>query len=193
MVLPGLLAIAVPVAVGFIGGAEMLGGLLAGVTTCGVLMAIFQSNAGGAWDNAKKMIEADGGKGTDAHKAAVVGDTVGDPFKDTSGPSLNILLKLMSVVALVIAPSIAISSDTLTAYAEQKVITEVQKEVHVEMNKSDDGLVKAVVTITSMENGVDNTRELIFEGSEEEVKAQIEALPETDKKAKIRIEKVEKK
>ncbi|MGB5480932.1 MAG: sodium-translocating pyrophosphatase [Eudoraea sp.] len=193
MVLPGLLAIAVPVAVGFIGGAEMLGGLLAGVTTCGVLMAIFQSNAGGAWDNAKKMIEADGGKGTDAHKAAVVGDTVGDPFKDTSGPSLNILLKLMSVVALVIAPSIAISSDTLTAYAEQKVIAEVQKEVHVEMNKSDDGLVKAVVTITSMENGVDNTRELIFEGSEEEVKAQIEALPETDKKAKIRIEKVEKK
>jgi len=111
MVLPGLLAIAVPVAVGFIGGAEMLGGLLAGVTTCGVLMAIFQSNAGGAWDNAKKMIESDGRKGTDAHKAAVVGDTVGDPFKDTSGPSLNILLKLMSVVALVIAPSIAMNSE----------------------------------------------------------------------------------
>ena len=108
MVLPGLLAIAVPVSVGFIGGAEMLGGLLAGVTTCGVLMAIFQSNAGGAWDNAKKMIEEDGRKGTEAHKAAVVGDTVGDPFKDTSGPSLNILLKLMSVVALVIAPSIAL-------------------------------------------------------------------------------------
>ena len=106
MVLPGLLAIAVPVAFGYIGGAEMLGGLLAGVTTCGVLMAIFQSNAGGAWDNAKKMIEGEGKKGTDAHKAAVVGDTVGDPFKDTSGPSLNILLKLMSVVALVIAPSI---------------------------------------------------------------------------------------
>ncbi|MBT8312446.1 MAG: sodium-translocating pyrophosphatase, partial [Flavobacteriaceae bacterium] len=84
MVLPGLLAIAVPVAIGFIGGAEMLGGLLAGVTSAGVLMAIFQSNAGGAWDNAKKMIEADGRKGTDAHKAAVVGDTVGDPFKDTS-------------------------------------------------------------------------------------------------------------
>ena len=100
MVLPGVLAIVVPVAIGFIGGAEMLGGLLAGVTTCGVLMAIFQSNAGGAWDNAKKMIEEQGKKGTDAHKAAVVGDTVGDPFKDTSGPSLNILLKLMSVVAL---------------------------------------------------------------------------------------------
>ena len=113
MVMPGLLAILVPVAIGFIGGAEMLGGLLAGVTTCGILMAIFQSNAGGAWDNAKKMIESDGRKGTDAHKAAVVGDTVGDPFKDTSGPSLNILLKLMSVVALVIAPSLALDTGNL--------------------------------------------------------------------------------
>lgn len=113
MVAPGLLAVIVPVLVGFFGGAEMLGGLLAGVTVCGVLMAIFQSNAGGAWDNAKKMfeegIEFNGQKyfkGSDPHKAAVVGDTVGDPFKDTSGPSLNILLKLMAVVALVIAPLI---------------------------------------------------------------------------------------
>jgi K(+)-stimulated pyrophosphate-energized sodium pump len=121
MVLPGVLAIVVPVAVGFIGGAEMLGGLLAGVTTCGVLMAIFQSNAGGAWDNAKKMIEEQGKKGTDSHKAAVVGDTVGDPFKDTSGPSLNILLKLMSVVALVIAPSIAMDNVEVTAYIESKL------------------------------------------------------------------------
>ena len=111
MLLPGLLAIVTPVIVGFVFGAETLGGLLAGVTVCGVLMAIFQSNSGGAWDNAKKMIEEgiviDGetyGKGSDAHKAAVVGDTVGDPFKDTSGPSLNILIKLMSVVSLVIAP-----------------------------------------------------------------------------------------
>ncbi|WP_341327153.1 sodium-translocating pyrophosphatase [Methylotuvimicrobium sp. KM2] len=110
MVFPGVLAVVSPVAVGFGGGAEMLGGLLAGVTVSGVLMAIFQSNAGGAWDNAKKMIEAGveiqgrtHHKGSEAHKAAVVGDTVGDPFKDTSGPSLNILLKLMSVVALVIA------------------------------------------------------------------------------------------
>ena len=120
MVMPGLLAILVPVAVGFLGGAEMLGGLLAGVTTCGILMAIFQSNAGGAWDNAKKMIESDGRKGTDAHKAAVVGDTVGDPFKDTSGPSLNILLKLMSVVALVIAPSISLNLDTVSEKVENK-------------------------------------------------------------------------
>jgi len=111
MILPGLIAVGSPVLVGFTFGAETLGGLLAGVTVCGVLMAIFQSNAGGAWDNAKKMfeegVEIDGKmyyKGSDAHKATVVGDTVGDPFKDTSGPSLNILLKLMSVVALVIAP-----------------------------------------------------------------------------------------
>jgi len=114
MVAPGLLAVTTPVAVGFIFGPETLGGLLAGVTVTGVLMAIFQSNAGGAWDNAKKMIEEGitvGGetlqKGSEAHKAAVVGDTVGDPFKDTSGPSLNILIKLMSVVSLVIAPLIA--------------------------------------------------------------------------------------
>jgi K(+)-stimulated pyrophosphate-energized sodium pump len=113
MVLPGLLAVVIPILVGFLGDKEMLGGLIAGVTVSGVLMAIFQANAGGAWDNAKKMfeegIEVNGQKyykGSDAHKAAVVGDTVGDPFKDTSGPSLNILLKLMSVVALVIAPLI---------------------------------------------------------------------------------------
>ncbi|MBU0741314.1 sodium-translocating pyrophosphatase [bacterium] len=106
MIMPGMIAVLTPVAVGFIGGTEMLGGLLCGVTATGVLMALFQSNAGGAWDNAKKHIEggAFGGKGSDAHKAAVVGDTVGDPFKDTSGPSLNILIKLMSVISLVIAP-----------------------------------------------------------------------------------------
>lgn len=107
MVAPGLLAIVTPVVVGFI-DKEALGGLLAGVTSSGVLMAIFMSNAGGAWDNAKKHVESGnfGGKGSDAHHAAVVGDTVGDPFKDTAGPSLNILIKLMSVVALVIAPMI---------------------------------------------------------------------------------------
>jgi K(+)-stimulated pyrophosphate-energized sodium pump len=106
MMAPGLLAVSVPVLVGFLGKPEMLGGLLAGVTSSGVMMALFMSNTGGAWDNAKKHIEAGhfGGKGSDPHKAAVVGDTVGDPFKDTAGPSLNILIKLMAVVSLVIAP-----------------------------------------------------------------------------------------
>ncbi|RTZ94476.1 MAG: sodium-translocating pyrophosphatase [Candidatus Neomarinimicrobiota bacterium] len=113
MIVPGLLAVLTPVVVGFLFGPETLGGLLAGVTVSGVLMAIFQSNAGGAWDNAKKMVE-EGlevagevyGKGSDLHKATVIGDTVGDPFKDTSGPALNILIKLMAVVSLVIAPLI---------------------------------------------------------------------------------------
>ena len=116
MLLPGLLAVVTPILIGLLGnlvnmGPQALGGLLAGVTVSGVAMAIFQSNAGGAWDNAKKMIEEGTeingesyGKGSDVHKAAVVGDTVGDPFKDTSGPSLNILIKLMSVVSLVVAP-----------------------------------------------------------------------------------------
>ena len=161
MVLPGVLAIVVPVAVGFIGGAEMLGGLLAGVTTCGVLMAIFQSNAGGAWDNAKKMIEEQGKKGTDAHKSAVVGDTVGDPFKDTSGPSLNILLKLMSVVALVIAPSIAIDSEELSAYVEDQK-NKIQKiEFVVEENQEEKEKLRMMITNNNTHKGV-TAKEIIF-------------------------------
>ncbi len=106
MVLPGLIAVLTPFLVGYFLGLEALGGLLAGATVTGVLMALFMANSGGAWDNAKKMIEAGlyGGKGSPAHKAAVVGDTVGDPFKDTSGPSMNILIKLLSTVSLVLAP-----------------------------------------------------------------------------------------
>ncbi|MBC7338168.1 MAG: sodium/proton-translocating pyrophosphatase, partial [Clostridia bacterium] len=105
MVLPGLLAIVSPLLVGFFLGKEALGGLLAGSIVTGVLLALFMANAGGAWDNAKKYIEEGhyGGKGTPTHAAAVVGDTVGDPFKDTAGPSLNILIKLMSIIALVFA------------------------------------------------------------------------------------------
>ncbi|HBU79919.1 MAG TPA: sodium-translocating pyrophosphatase, partial [Muricauda sp.] len=182
MVLPGLLAIAVPVAIGFIGGAEMLGGLLAGVTTAGVLMAIFQSNAGGAWDNAKKTIESEGRKGSDAHKAAVVGDTVGDPFKDTSGPSLNILLKLMSVVALVIAPSlvslspadgVGISKEdgTMITITEEgmKETRAIEKEIRVEISNTADGKYKAVVTSSTNENGevVEETEELMADSKEE--------------------------
>ena len=106
MILPGLVALISPVLVGFLGGLEMLVGLLLGVTVVGVALAIFMSNSGGAWDNAKKMAEADdsGNKNAEAYKAAVVGDTVGDPFKDTAGPALNILIKMMSMVSLVIAP-----------------------------------------------------------------------------------------
>ena len=107
MVLPGALAVFTPIVFGLVlGQKEMLGGILAGVTVTGVLLAIFMSNAGGSWDNAKKYIESGhhGGKGSTAHKAAVVGDTVGDPFKDTSGPSMNILINVMAIVSLVIAP-----------------------------------------------------------------------------------------
>tara|TARA_B110000238_G_scaffold186781_1_gene216244 strand:- start:616 stop:2940 length:2325 start_codon:yes stop_codon:yes gene_type:complete len=171
MVLPGLLAIAVPVATGFIGGAEMLGGLLAGVTTCGVLMAIFQSNAGGAWDNAKKMIESDGRKGSDAHKAAVVGDTVGDPFKDTSGPSLNILLKLMSVVALVIAPSIAMNSDAVANYATEKSENQVTTELVV-VPSSDDIKVK----INSTNEDKNSTIEVSLEAEQASVLESLNGL-----------------
>ena len=109
MVLPGVTAVIAPVLVGFLLGPEALGGLLAGATVTGVLLALFMANAGGAWDNAKKWVEMGnlGGKNSDVHKATVVGDTVGDPFKDTSGPAMNILIKLMSIVSLVIAPLIA--------------------------------------------------------------------------------------
>lgn len=177
MVLPGLLAIAVPVAIGFLGGAEMLGGLLAGVTTCGVLMAIFQSNAGGAWDNAKKMIEEQGRKGTDAHKAAVVGDTVGDPFKDTSGPSLNILLKLMSVVALVIAPSIALDSDTVAEYINNQI--ELSKEtfnVEYVAASNDQNLMIANVELKSTNNKTKSSTKYVFKGTQKEVEEKVEEL-----------------
>jgi K(+)-stimulated pyrophosphate-energized sodium pump len=106
MVLPGSLAVVVPLVIGFV-SVDALGGLLAGVLVSGFAIAIYMANAGGAWDNAKKYIEAGhhGGKGSEAHKAAVVGDTIGDPFKDTSGPAMNILIKVMTIVALIFAPA----------------------------------------------------------------------------------------
>ena len=151
MMLPGAIALITPIIVGFVFGPEVLGGLLAGVTVSGVLMGIFQSNAGGAWDNAKKSFEKgvliNGEmvyKGSEAHKASVTGDTVGDPFKDTSGPSMNILIKLMSIVSLVIAPyiaSVAKQSVTVEVRKEMKVIKEVDSlgntKIDTIINKSD--------------------------------------------------------
>jgi K(+)-stimulated pyrophosphate-energized sodium pump len=136
MMLPGAIALITPVLVGFIFGPEVLGGLLAGVTVSGVLMGMFQNNAGGAWDNAKKSFEAGveiNGKmeykGGEAHKASVTGDTVGDPFKDTSGPSMNILIKLMSIVALIIAPHISVNKATHKTEITPKVTMEQTVEV----------------------------------------------------------------
>jgi len=136
MMMPGAIALITPVIVGFVFGPEVLGGLLAGVTVSGVLMGIFQSNAGGAWDNAKKSfekgVEINGKmeyKGSDAHKASVTGDTVGDPFKDTSGPSMNILIKLMSIVSLVIAPYIAVIPIAEMAGVEGTKIETVQGDL----------------------------------------------------------------
>jgi K(+)-stimulated pyrophosphate-energized sodium pump len=129
MVLPGAIALVVPIVVGFSFGPEVLGGTLAGITVSGVLMGIFQNNAGGAWDNAKKSfekgVEINGKmeyKGSDPHKASVTGDTVGDPFKDTSGPSMNILIKLTSIVALIIAPHISVSDHHASVMQEEKLI-----------------------------------------------------------------------
>ena len=161
MILPGLIAVLTPPLVGFFGGAEMLGGLLAGVTVTGVMMAIFQSNAGGAWDNAKKMIEegteeVNGEKlvkGSEAHKAAVVGDTVGDPFKDTSGPSLNILIKLMSVVSLILAPSLATMSANDDAAAA--LTTKENMEVTVNVDKVEENGETYTVTTTKTVETVD--------------------------------------
>ena len=116
MLVPGIMAVVVPLVVGFGLGVSALTGMLAGALVTGVLMAIFMSNSGGAWDNAKKYIEGGhfGGKGSDAHAAAVIGDTVGDPFKDTSGPSINILIKLMTVISLLFAPLMAQTSSLLS-------------------------------------------------------------------------------
>ena len=149
MLLPGIITIVTPVLIGFLMGAEALGSYMAGVAVSGVLWAIFQNNAGGAWDNAKKSFEAGveingkiEKKGSDAHKAAVTGDTVGDPFKDTSGPSMNILIKLTCLVGLVIAPILGNHGDDLTVYSQEKKI-----EKNVILNINDEFPEKSSLTI----------------------------------------------
>lgn len=185
MMLPGLLTIGFPLIIAFVPMifgmnnmtiAEMLGGYMAGVTVSGVLWAIFQNNAGGAWDNAKKSFEAgveiNGEmtyKGSDAHKAAVTGDTVGDPFKDTSGPSMNILIKLTCLIGLVIAPILG-GHTTTDSQASEKV----KKEVKL-TDKSTD-LAKAIITTTYTENGIEKTKKEIIEGTLEEVENKIESM-----------------
>jgi K(+)-stimulated pyrophosphate-energized sodium pump len=139
MVAPGAIALVSPIIVGFLFGHEVLGGMLAGVTVSGVLMGIFQNNAGGAWDNAKKSfekgVEINGEmyyKGSEPHKASVTGDTVGDPFKDTSGPSMNILIKLTSIVSIVIAPFIPL--DSPLGISDNTGVEALPKVVHVQQD-----------------------------------------------------------
>ncbi len=182
MMLPGALTIITPILIGFFMQAEALGAYMAGVTVSGVLWAIFQNNAGGAWDNAKKSFEAgvmiDGEmtyKGSEAHKAAVTGDTVGDPFKDTSGPSMNILIKLTCLVGLVIAP---ILGEIHGAGGHGKAAVEIvdpvviKKEVKVKVEGEDESNMKAEITITEGENTTTET----LEGSKEEIEKKIEEL-----------------
>ncbi len=180
MILPGLITIITPIIVGFVFGPEPLGGYMAGVCVSGVMWAIFQNNAGGAWDNAKKSFEAgveiDGKmtyKGSDAHKAAVTGDTVGDPFKDTSGPSMNILIKLTCLVGLVIAPILGGHSEEGVAQMDKPQIT---KEVKVEMSVLDNNLARAIVETTTVENGQVVVDERVISGTKEEVQAKLESL-----------------
>ncbi len=194
MMLPGLLTIGFPLVIAFVpmlfgmdnlAIAEMLGGYMAGVTVSGVLWAIFQNNAGGAWDNAKKSFEAgveiNGEmtyKGSEAHKAAVTGDTVGDPFKDTSGPSMNILIKLTCLIGLVIAPILGGHSAENNEHSETIEVTvnstneqdsEAIKDVRVNMTKNDDGSFSAVVIYSVTENGKTTSKEQSFNGTEKEV------------------------
>ncbi|MFD2915622.1 sodium-translocating pyrophosphatase [Psychroserpens luteus] len=202
MMLPGLLTIGFPILVVLIGKivyqennmlvAEMLGGYMAGVTVSGVLWAIFQNNAGGAWDNAKKSFEAGveiNGvmtyKGSEAHKAAVTGDTVGDPFKDTSGPSMNILIKLTCLIGLVIAP-------ILGGHGEKTVLTNAEVEVETIIGASKD-LAQATISYTMVENGVEVTKEETFSGTEAEVDAKLKAFEKTESTVEGDAKKVIKK
>ncbi len=207
MMLPGLLTIGFPLLIAFVpmifgmnslAIAEMLGGYMAGVTVSGVLWAIFQNNAGGAWDNAKKSFEAgveiNGQmtyKGSDAHKAAVTGDTVGDPFKDTSGPSMNILIKLTCLIGLVIAPILGGHTED-----EGMALNTQTKEILVNLDVDNSDEANATVTYTTTVDGISETEEVTFEGTQEEVEEQLKAFENTtiDKKGtktEVTIEKVD--
>ncbi|AZJ32719.1 K(+)-stimulated pyrophosphate-energized sodium pump [Tenacibaculum mesophilum] len=211
MILPGLITIITPIIIGLVFGAEPLGGYMAGVCVSGVMWAIFQNNAGGAWDNAKKSFEAgveiNGEmiyKGSDAHKAAVTGDTVGDPFKDTSGPSMNILIKLTCLVGLVIAPILGghTSSETheetenikvwidkngekheikLSTDTEFTTENKLENIVKVNIEKNDDGTAKAIISTTIVKNGEETTEEKTFEGTLEEVEQKIKEYENSKK------------
>ncbi len=200
MMLPGLLTIGFPILVVLVGKlvyqdnnmlvAEMLGGYMAGVTVSGVLWAIFQNNAGGAWDNAKKSFEAGveiNGvmtyKGSDAHKAAVTGDTVGDPFKDTSGPSMNILIKLTCLIGLVIAP-------ILGGHGEETVLTSIEDEASIEMTVNSKDLAKATVDYSTTIKGEKVSETIIFEGTKAEVEKELKAFEATLTNEAGEVEKV---
>jgi len=178
MILPGLITIITPIIIGLLFGAEPLGGYMAGVCVSGVMWAIFQNNAGGAWDNAKKSFEAgvmiNGEmtfKGSDAHKAAVTGDTVGDPFKDTSGPSMNILIKLTCLVGLVIAPILGDGHSSEASQIDQKEVS-----VSVNTTSSDTEKMSATVVYNITENGETKTVERVFEGTEESIQEELAAF-----------------
>ncbi|WP_370099403.1 sodium-translocating pyrophosphatase [Xanthomarina gelatinilytica] len=210
MMLPGLLTIGFPIIIAFVpmifgmnnmAIAEMLGGYMAGVTVSGVLWAIFQNNAGGAWDNAKKSFEAgvmiNGEmtyKGSEAHKAAVTGDTVGDPFKDTSGPSMNILIKLTCLIGLVIAPILgghAITDEVSMTEIESSIMKEDTKKVYVEFEVESDDLATAVVSVTEFQNGENKVEEYVISGTFNEVNAKVERLKKGASSIKIKSNRAE--
>jgi len=184
MILPGLITIISPIFIGLVFGAEPLGGYMAGVCVSGVMWAIFQNNAGGAWDNAKKSFEAgveiNGEmtfKGSEAHKAAVTGDTVGDPFKDTSGPSMNILIKLTCLVGLVIAPLLGSHAAPQEAQMDND---EIRKEIRVQVNADDTDVVVATIQTTTLKDGEKTTEEKTISGTKEEVQAALDQMKEVE-------------
>ena len=185
MILPGLITIISPIFIGLVFGAEPLGGYMAGVCVSGVMWAIFQNNAGGAWDNAKKSFEAgveiNGEmtfKGSEAHKAAVTGDTVGDPFKDTSGPSMNILIKLTCLVGLVIAP--LLGGSHAAPQEAQMDNDEIRKEIRVQVNADDTDVVEATIQTTTLKDGEKTTEEKTISGTKEEAQAALDQMKEVE-------------